>query len=118
MPHGAPSQHHLIIQIYTNCVITGSSTVAPVVAEMGKRFESLYPNVRIDVQTGRPSRGVNGARTGIANIGMASRALKNNETDLLSFTIALYGIGIIINMDNPVTTLDKQQIIDIYTGEM
>ena len=33
-------------------VLTGSSTVAPLATEIGKRFESLHPNVRIDVQTG------------------------------------------------------------------
>jgi phosphate transport system substrate-binding protein len=33
-------------------VITGASTLAPLIAEIGKRFESLYPAVRIDVQSG------------------------------------------------------------------
>lgn len=99
-------------------VLTGSSTVAPLAAEISKRFETLHPNVRIDVQTGGSSRGINDARSKLANIGMASRALKENETDLFSFTIALDGIGIIINQTNPVTTLNKQQIIDIYTGKI
>ena len=99
-------------------VLTGSSTVAPLAAEISKRFESLHPNVRIDVQTGGSSRGINDARAGLANIGMASRALKENESDLLSFTIALDGISMIINQANPVTSLDKQQIIDIYTDKI
>jgi len=99
-------------------VLTGSSTVAPLASEIGKRFESLYPNVRVDVQTGGSSRGVNDARTGLANIGMASRALKDNETDLLSFTIAMDGISMIINQANPISSLDKQQIIAIYTGKI
>lgn len=99
-------------------VLTGSSTVAPLAAEIGKRFESLHPNVRVDVQTGGSSRGINDARSGLANIGMASRALKENESDLFSFTIALDGISIIINQANPLNSLDKQQIIDIYTGKI
>ena len=99
-------------------VLTGSSTVAPLAAEIGKRFESLYPGIRVDVQTGGSSRGVNDARSGLANIGMASRALKENEADLFSFTIALDGISIIINKANPLNSLDKQQIIDIYTGKI
>lgn len=98
-------------------VLTGSSTVAPLAAEIGKRFESLNPNVRIDVQTGGSSRGVNDARSGLADIGMASRALKPEEAELKSYTIALDGIGIILNAANPVTALDKQQIIDIFTGK-
>lgn len=98
-------------------VLTGSSTVAPLAAEIGKRFESLHPNVRVDVQTGGSSRGVNDARAGLADIGMASRALKDDEKDLQGFTIALDGISIILNKANPVQSLNKQQIIDIYTGK-
>ncbi|MCQ8130405.1 phosphate ABC transporter substrate-binding protein [Methylomonas rivi] len=99
-------------------VLTGSSTVAPLAAEIGKRFESRHPNVRIDVQTGGSSRGVNDARAGLADIGMASRALNADEAELKSFTIALDGIGIIVNAANPLTALDKQQIIDIFTGKI
>jgi phosphate transport system substrate-binding protein len=98
-------------------VLTGSSTVAPLAAEIGKRFESLHPNVRVDVQTGGSSRGVSDARAGLADIGMASRSLKDDEKDLQSFTIALDGISIILNKANPVQSLNKQQIIDIYTGK-
>jgi len=97
-------------------VLTGSSTVAPLAAEIGRRFESLHPGVRVDVQTGGSSRGVNDARTGLADIGMASRALKGSEEDLYSFTIALDGISIIVNRSNPVAALSRQQIIEIYTG--
>jgi phosphate transport system substrate-binding protein len=99
-------------------VLTGSSTVAPLAAEIGKRFESLHDNVRVDVQTGGSSRGVSDARAGLADIGMASRALKEDEKDLLGFTIALDGISVILNKANPVNELNKQQIIDIYTGKI
>ncbi len=99
-------------------VLTGSSTVAPLAAEIAKRFELLHPNVRIDVQTGGSSRGVNDVKAQLSDIGMASRSLKPNEAELLNFTIALDGISIIVNKANPVTSLDKQQIIDIYTGKV
>ncbi len=99
-------------------VLTGSSTVAPLVTEIAKRFESLNPNVRIDVQTGGSSRGINDVRAGIIDIGMASRSLKPNESDLFSFAIALDGISLILNKANPVIALDKQHIIDIYTGNI
>jgi len=99
-------------------VLTGSSTVAPLAAEIGKRFESLHSNVRVDVQTGGSSRGISDARAGLADIGMVSRALNEDEKDLLQFTIALDGISIILNKANPVVALNKQQIIDIYTGKI
>jgi len=99
-------------------VLTGSSTVAPLAAEIGKRFEKLNPGVHIDVQTGGSSRGVADARQGSADIGMASRDLKATEQDLLPFTIGRDGITVILNSSNPVTSLTNDQIIDIYTGKI
>lgn len=99
-------------------VLTGSSTVAPLVAEIARRYESLHPEVRIDVQSGGSSRGVNDARSGVADIGMVSRALKPEEADLHADTIALDGIGIILNTANPVAELGAEQIVAIYTGRI
>lgn len=99
-------------------VLTGSSTVAPLAAELGKRFEKQTPGMRVDVQTGGSSRGISDARSGLADIGMASRALKPEESDLKSFTVALDGIGLILHRDNPVKSLSDQQVIDIYTGKI
>jgi phosphate transport system substrate-binding protein len=50
-------------------VLTGSSTVAPLASEIGKRFETTRPGVRVDVQSGGSSRGVRDARNGLADIG-------------------------------------------------
>lgn len=99
-------------------VLTGSSTVAPLVSEIAKRYEAEHPEVRIDVQTGGSSRGIIDARQGVADIGMVSRALKQNENDMQSFTIAKDGISIIINNANPVKALTNQQIVDIYTKKI
>ena len=97
-------------------VLTGSSTVAPVVAEIARRYEAEYPGVRVDVQTGGSSRGVNDARNGLAAIGMVSRGLKSSEADLQASTIAWDGITVILHSDNLVRQLSRAQIIGIYTG--
>ncbi|MES2319412.1 MAG: phosphate ABC transporter substrate-binding protein [Pseudomonadota bacterium] len=99
-------------------VLTGASTVAPLISEIGKRFEKANPGVQVDVQTGGSSRGVNDVRTGMADIGMASRALKPEEQVFKSYTIALDGIGIILHKDNPVRSLTDAQIVAIYTGKI
>ncbi|MDV6345383.1 phosphate ABC transporter substrate-binding protein [Nitrosomonas sp. Is37] len=99
-------------------VLTGSSTIAPLAVELGRRFESLHPSVRVDVQTGGSSRGISDTRKSIADIGMVSRAMKSDEQDLPAFTIALDGVGIIVHASNPVTNLTRQQITDIYTGKI
>ncbi len=99
-------------------ILTGSSTVAPLALEMAKRFETQNPGVRVDVQTGGSSRGVADARSGMADIGMASRALAASEKDLFAFTIALDGIALIINAKNSITSLTDEQVKAIYTGEI
>lgn len=98
--------------------LTGSSTVAPLVVDAAKRYEESHPGVRIDVQTGGSSRGIADARSGLADLGMISRALKAGESDLTAHRIAMDGVCVIIHRDNPVTDLDKQQLIDIYTGKV
>lgn len=99
-------------------VLTGSSTVAPLAAEIGKQYEREHPKVRIDVQTGGSSRGIADARQKVADIGMVSRALKPEERDLMAFTIAWDGISIILHQKNPVTELKREEIIGIYTGKI
>src|SRR5437763_1664948 len=69
-------------------VLTGSSTVAPLASEIGKRFETKRPGLRVDVQSGGSSRGVADATQGLADIGMVSRALNEEEKALNAFTIA------------------------------
>lgn len=98
--------------------ITGSSTVAPLAAEIAKRFEQQHPGVRIDVQTGGSGKGIADTRHGIADIGMASRALKDDETDLVAHQIAADGVGLIVHQSNSVQALTDAQITGIYTGRI
>ncbi len=102
----------------TDLVLTGSSTVAPLAAEIGKRFETLHPGVHVNVQTGGSSRGVADMRQGLNDIGTISRPLKKDETDLLAFTIARDGICVILHKTNPVDALSDQQVVEIYTGKI
>jgi phosphate transport system substrate-binding protein len=96
--------------------ITGASTIAPLMSEIAHRFEDENPGARIDVQTGGSSRGIADARSQVADIGMVSRDLKDDEKDLTAFTIARDGIGLIINAANPVPTITRDQVLGIYQG--
>lgn len=100
--------------------LTGSSTVAPLAAEIGKRFETKHPGLHVDVQTGGSSRGVSDAQSGLADIGDVSRDLKPEEkaSGLVSTPIALDGICMILHKDNPVKDLTNDQIVAIYTGKI
>jgi len=98
--------------------LSGSSTVAPLAQEIATRFEQLHPGVRVDVQTGGSSRGVNDVSKGLVDIGMASRPLKAKETGITRHTIAWDGISIIVNKSNPIERLSADQVRDIYTGKI
>ena len=97
---------------------TGASTIAPLMSEIGKRFEKAHPHVRIDVQSGGTSRGVADVRQGTARIGMVSRALHADEADLQVALIARDGVAMVAHKSNPVTMLTREQIIAIYTGKV
>ena len=98
--------------------LSGSSTVAPLAAEIAKRFEQRHPGVRVDVQSGGSSRGINEARQGLVQIGMVSRALKADEADLTATAIAMDGVSVILHSSNKVPALSDAQIKAIYTGEV
>lgn len=95
-------------------VITGSSTIAPVISDLAKMYESKHNKARIDVQTGGSSRGILDARKGLAQIGMVSRALKKSEADLHHFTLGKDGLAIIVHKSNPIGELTEDQIRKIY----
>lgn len=98
--------------------LTGSSTIAPLASEIGKRYEQQHPDTRIDVQSGGSSRGIADARSGVSDFGLVSRALKPEETDLTAYPIAYDGISVILHRDNPVKALNNAQIQGIYTKQI
>ncbi|MBI1313474.1 phosphate ABC transporter substrate-binding protein [bacterium] len=99
-------------------VLTGSSTVAPLAVEIAKRFETEHPDVRVDVQTGGSSRGIADALSGVADLGLASRALKKDEVEqgLVGHQLAIDGVSVIVNADNPLSSLTSGQVVQLFTG--
>ncbi len=111
---GTPKVSHIPAQL----LLTGSSTVAPLAAEIGKKFEKEHPGIRVDVQTGGSSRGIADTRRGLSDIGMVSRPLHEDEADLFAFTIAQDGISMILHKDNPIERLSRTDVGNIYTGRL
>jgi phosphate transport system substrate-binding protein len=98
--------------------LSGSSTIAPLMAEVARKFEAQNPGVRVDVQMGGSSRGVTDARQGLADLGMVSRDLKPEESDLDAHPVARDGICIILHQSNPVASLTDEQVLSIFTGRI
>lgn len=113
---GHPGPSHEMDVLDGKLVVTGSSTVAPLVAELAVAFESRHPGVRIDVQSGGSGRGIADTRSGLADIGMASRALVEEEGDLIATQIASDGITLITHKDNPVRSVTRAEVVGIFTG--
>lgn len=101
-------------------VISGSSSVTPVMEKLKEAYEALNPNVVIELQQTDSSSGMSSAKDGVCDIGMASRQLKDSElaAGLTSTTIAMDGIAVIVSNDNPVNDLTSQQVRAIYMGEV
>ena len=101
-------------------VIAGSSSVTPVMEKLKEAYEALNPNVEIELQQSDSSSGMTATMDGVCDIGMASRALKDSETEagLVSVTIAMDGIAVIVSPENPVEGLTSEQVRDIYMGEI
>jgi len=100
-------------------VITGATTVAPLINEIAKRYEQQHPGLRIDVQTGGSSRGINDVRAGLADIGMSSRSLLPAEAEVLhQQPIATDGLSLLVHADNPLRAIDRDQVIAVFRGEI
>ena len=94
------------------------SSVTPVMEKLKEAYLALNPDVEIEVQQSDSSTGMNNAIDGICDIGMASRELKDSEIEagLTSTVIAMDGIAVIVNNDNPLSGLTSDQVKDIFTG--
>lgn len=102
----------------TKLVVTGSTTMAPLVTEMAQRFEALYPGVKIEVHSGGSGKGISDLRAGACDIAMVSRPLLDSERDLFAFPVARDGVALIAHRDNPVKNLTAQQTIGILSGKI
>jgi phosphate transport system substrate-binding protein len=99
-------------------VITGSSTMAPLVTEIARRFEARYPGMKVEVRAGGSGKGISDLREGTSTISMASRALLDSEKDLFGFPIARDGVALIVHRDNPIKSLSEPQVRDVLTGKI
>lgn len=97
--------------------ITGSSTLAPLIAEIARYYETLNPGTRIDVQTGGSSRGIADIEQGVADIGMVSKHIASTDK-MKAHLVARDGVTLVVHKDNPLSSLVRKNIEDIYLGRI
>jgi phosphate transport system substrate-binding protein len=106
-------------QVHGKLVISGSSTMAPLLKDIGDHFFALHPGVRVEVNAGGSAKGLSDVRKGISDIGMFGRAMEEeDERDLTGFPIARDGVSLIVHRDNPVAVLSDEQIRKIFSGSI
>lgn len=100
-------------------VVAGSSSVTPVMEKLKEAYLEKNPDVSIEIQQSDSSTGMSDTIDGTCDIGMASRELKDSETEkgLTATVIAMDGITVIVNNDSPVDALTSEQVKSIFTGD-
>ncbi len=101
-------------------VVAGSSSVTPVMTKLAEAYMTINPNVTVEVEQSDSTTGVTSTIEGICDIGMASRAVKDEEKaqGINETTIAMDGIAVIVNLKNPVNELTTEMIKSVYVGEV
>lgn len=99
--------------------VAGSSSVTPVMEKLKEGYIALNPDVEIEVQQSDSTTGVTSTIEGVCDIGMASRELKDTEVaeGVTGTAIALDGIAVIVNKNNPISEMTSEQVASIFTGE-
>ena len=100
--------------------VSGSSSVSPLMQKLIEGYNTVNPDVSIELQTNDSTTGMTNTIDGMCDIGMASRELKQEELDagLVNTVIATDGIAIIVNNESPITDLTTEQVRDIYLGNI
>lgn len=108
-------------------VIKGSDTLgAKLVPQLAEQFKAQHSGTTFDIAAEGSTTGIAAIIDGTADIGMASRRAKSSEVGAATAkgrnmkpTIVAYdGIAVIINGGNPIKTLTKKQVEQIFTGEV
>ena len=101
-------------------VVMGSSSVGPVMEKLAEAYQKTNKDITVEVQVSDSTTGINSATEGVCDIGMASRDLKDEETEkgVKATEIAKDGIAVIVNNANDLEELSSDQVKSIFTGDI
>lgn len=97
----------------------GSTSMEKVIGFLSEAFMAENPEVKVTYNPTGSGSGIQAAEEGRCDIGLSSRDLKEEEQEKLTGTVvAIDGIAMIVNPENPVEDLTIEDIAKIYTGEI
>ena len=94
----------------------GSTSMESVIGALSEKFMEDHSGITVTYDATGSGTGIEAASNGTCDIGLSSRALKEEETGLTGTTVALDGIAIIVNADSPIEDLTIEDIASIFTG--
>lgn len=101
----------------TAITLAGSTSVEPFAERLAELYMRKHKGIEINVQGGGSSAGIRAVQSGICQIGMSSRALNPEEKGLYEIPIALDGIVLVVNRQNPILELTLKQVQAIFSGK-
>ena len=96
----------------------GSTSMNSVIEALSEGFAEVAPDVTVSYDPTGSGAGITGALEQTLDIGLASRALHDDETGVTATTVALDGIAMVVNNENPVSDLSIEQLAQIFTKEI
>ncbi|HFI0463954.1 TPA: substrate-binding domain-containing protein [Streptococcus suis] len=99
--------------------VVGSTSVTPVLEKLAEAYQEINPGVTINITSNGSSAGLESAAQGVADLGMSSRELKDEEKENLDFdAIALDGIAVIVHKDSSLEDITLENVRKIFLGEL
>lgn len=104
--------------------IAGSTTMSRMLSVLGDDFQELYPDVRIDVNQGGSSRGIEALKAGRCDLAAVSRGVTAAEVAAIEkatgkravvIPIGVDAVCVYVNADNPVKSLSREQLNGIFS---
>lgn len=118
-PNTGGNSNDTVAELSGTVTIAGSTSVQPIAEELAHFYmEDVNSKARIEVAGGGSGAGVTAAQSGTADIGMASRAIRDDETGIKPIVIAIDGIAVIAHNDNEVKDITFSQVTDIFSGKI
>ena len=96
----------------------GSTSMNSVIEALTEGFAEVAPGVTISYDPTGSGAGITGAVEQTLDIGLASRALHDDETGVTATTVALDGIAMVVNSENTVADLTVDQLAQIFTKQI
>jgi len=98
----------------------GSTSMEKVIGALSESYMAANKDVTVNYNPTGSGAGITAVQEGTCDIGLSSRALKDEEkaAGLKETVLAYDGIAIIVHPDNPVSDLSIEQIAKLYTGEI